>query len=593
MQTVSQAWKDNHNELLVSESYVDVTLTLDDPDATADAVADDNGAIYISNTEQIVSEVNKDIVPYVTLEQNLWVLDGNFKAIPKNNYGDCGYISNVLSNSDGVFEKLPIISIDFSQVHNNLISGITIAWGTAYGEYPTTFSVTAYNGDTIVATQNVTNNNETKSVVYMDIINYDRIEIQIHSWCLPYRRARIEDIILGVEKNYTKKEIFSFSHSQEVDPISSSLPKSEIDFSVDNTDDLYNPNKSDGLSKYLMERQELKVRYGFKLDDKVEWIDSGTFYMSEWDAPQNGLTATFKARDLLEFMRDTYYYGMYFPEGKSLYDLALSVLQDADLPLEDDGSVKWVIDESLKNIYTIAPLPIDTHANCLQLIANAGGCVIYQDRKGVLHIEKLVTTETDYRITHFNSYSKSDISLSKPLKQVDVPCYSYTISADSTELYKGTMTINGTQELLIKYSGSAIDVVTIVSGGTLDSATYYTGACKLIVTATGDVDITITGKTLVQSSLIVTTPSGLTGETISVTNPLITSQERATSVGAWVEGYMKNRMVLKSSWRADPRLDALDIVENENEYNINNVIMTTVKYSYNGAFRGSGEGRVI
>ena len=60
-----------------------------------------------------------------------------------------------------------------------------------------------------------------------------------------------------------------------------------------------------------------------------------------------------------------------------------------------------------------------------------------------------------------------------------------------------------------------------------------------------------------------------------------------------VENYMKNRMVLSSDWRADPRLDALDIVTNENNYNKNKVLMTSVDYSYNGAFKGKGEGRVI
>ena len=64
-------------------------------------------------------------------------------------------------------------------------------------------------------------------------------------------------------------------------------------------------------------------------------------------------------------------------------------------------------------------------------------------------------------------------------------------------------------------------------------------------------------------------------------------------MGKWIETYMRNRATLSSSWRADPRLDALDMVDNENDYGSNKVIMTNVKYTYNGAFRGSGEGRVI
>ena len=50
MQTVSQAWKDNQNETLASESFVEVTLTLTDPDAYENVTATDNGHVTISNT---------------------------------------------------------------------------------------------------------------------------------------------------------------------------------------------------------------------------------------------------------------------------------------------------------------------------------------------------------------------------------------------------------------------------------------------------------------------------------------------------------------------------------------------------------------
>lgn len=593
MQTVSQSWKDNQNELLVSEGFVEITLSLTDPDASADATAEDNGAIYISNTEQTVSEVDKNIIPYATLERNLWVLDGSREIIPQSDYGDCGYIGNTISSLTGNFSEKPIFTINFSEVHTKVIQGITITWGIAYDEYAIDFTVTAYNGDTVVAVDTITGNTSVKSVVYMDIVNYDRITISVSKWCLPYRRPRIAEVLVGIEKSYTKNEIFSFNHSQEVDPISATLPKSEISFSIDNSDDSYNPNNLNSLSKYLIERQEIKAKYGFKINNKVEWINCGRFYMSEWDAPQSGISADFTARDLLEFMTGNYYKGLYNPNGTSLYDLAVDVLQDADLPLNDDGTVKWVIDNTLKNIYTIAPLPIDTHANCLQMIANAGGCVLYQDRKGNLLLKKFVSEHTDYSITLFNSYSKSDITLSKPLKQVDVPCYSYSIADDTTELYKGTININGTQEIIITYSSTSTDVVANVSGGTLNKATYYSNACVLNISASGNVSITVTGKTLDTSSVNIVTQSGTSGETITVDNPLITNQDRAKVVGEWVENYMKNRMILSSEWRADPRLDALDIVNNENEYNTNNVVMTSVEYEYKGAFRGSGEGRVI
>lgn len=717
MQKVSQAWKDNQNNTLVSESDIEISLKMTDPDAYEDASATDNGDVYFSNTSNIVSDGDKNITPYATLETNQWLLDGSREIVPDSNYGEAGYVGETMCDANKTYSANPIVTVNFGSVHPNLLQGITIRWSEFLGEYATDFIVTVYNGDTIVAQQTVANNTTVTSVVTMDISNYNRIAVEVVKWSIAYRRARIEEIFVGIYKVFSKTNIFSYDCTQTVDPISAELPKAEVSFSIDNVDETYNPYNNEGLSKYLMERQEINVKYGYKLDSGVEWISGGKYYISEWDAKQNGMSADFKARDLLEFMTGTYYKGVYSPLGETnLYDLAEDVLRDADLPLNSDGSVKWVIDERLKDCYTKAPLPIDTHANCLQMIANAGECVFYQDRQGVLRLERLIaqsnlfdannltnlypdgsgyiwenadiysciipvqygvtyditslynsninvyaytktypTTKTtiydesgvagegtlweegattqvtppsedckylviafywdnkgfartldeiagslyvgrstfDYEITHFNSYSKSDLSLSKPLKQVDVPCYSYSMASEKSELYKGVMNIEGTEDVLITYSGAALNVTPWVDGGTLNSVEHYTHCCVLNITATGDVTITIEGYSLEASSATISTLSGASGETVSVDNPLITSQSRAKAVGKWIETYMRNRATLSSSWRADPRLDALDMVDNENDYGSNKVIMTNVKYTYNGAFRGSGEGRVI
>lgn len=724
MQNVSQKWKDNQKDVLVNESEIELSMRITDPDAYEDASASSDNVIYFAQTEDVVSGAEYSMTPTLTLEQNLWVLDGNGKVLDTDAYGTNRYISNHRCGLDKIFTDRPIISVSFSQVFTNLLQGITIVWSTLWEEYAEEFIVTAYNGEDVVATKTVTDNASTKSIVYMDIVNYDSITIEVVRWSLSHRRARIEEVVIGIDKAYTKSDLFSYSHSQSVNPLSTELPKVEINFAINNADNSYNPHNTDGLSKYLIERQEIKVRYGYKIDDNVEWIDGGRMYLSEWDAPQDGMTAEFKASGLLDFMRKTYYGGTYYPNGRSLYDLAVDVLTDADLPLNSDRSVKWQIDESLKDIYTVAPLPIDTHANCLQLIANAGGCVILQDRRGVLHIKKrnikatnifnfgsytgitwanvvpnnkevvmflnalqpgiykmsytmaltskasngldtdsggivvrfndgtsiasrtkwgntsvgtvltrsfeipltfeklsigirdvllyglgndsvgktgtadfsnmaLSLSNPDYSVDYSNSYSKSNITLSKPIKDVAIGFYQYSVATDSTELYKGSINISGTKEIIVTYSGSATSVNATVSGGTLNNAVYYSNACKLTITASGDVTVTVTGKSLESAKTEISIYNSDSGETVSVDNMLITSIDRASVIGEWIRSYYNNRMTLSSSWRADPRLDALDIVDNENDYSTSKVLMTEVTYDYNGAFKGSGEGKVI
>lgn len=594
MQNVSQAWKDNQDGQLVSESFVELSLKLTDPAAYEDATAEHNGSVYFSNeADYVVSEVDKNIVPHATLERNLWVLDGSRVILPTSNYGENGYIGDVICDASRSFSKSPIFSLNFSRVFTDLITGLSFVWSDTFDEYATDFIVTCYNNSNVVASTRVSGNTKAKMTVYLDIVNYNKITIEVLKWSLPYRRARITEIQLGADLIFDKSDIISYSHSQEVDPISATLPLSKISFSLNNADESFNPYNQNSLTKYLMERQEIKVKYGYKLDDGIEWIDSGTFYLSEWDTPQNGLTASFTARDLLEFMSNTYRWGVYSPDGVSLYSLAEGVLVDANLPLDENGDVKWIIDEKLKNIYTTAPLPMDTHANCLQMIANAGECVIYQDRSGILHIEGMSTDTTDYRIDRFNSFSKSEINLTKPLEKVDVKCYNYSAAEDESKLFYGAVYVNGTQDIEISYSDTAVGVYTMLTNGTLNSAQYFANSCILNITGSGNVIVNVRGKILESSSVSVVTASDGTGETISVDNPLIASHDRATSVANWIENYMKNRTILTSDWRADPRMDALDVVTNESDYNTNDVLMTSVEYSYNGSFKGTGEGRVI
>ena len=530
MQTVSENWKNAHKQTLLNESYVEVSLDIADPEALADVSSQDNGAVYISGTSQVVSEVDKNVSPYCTLEQNLWVLNGERKAIPVSDYGGSGYVGDVLSNEVCVFaDKMPLITLNFSKVFDRFIPGITITWSPTYGEFADSFVIMAYNGDTLIAHKEVTGNRSVKTLVMMDIVDYDRITIMITKWCLPYHRARVEEIFVGMNKVYSKTELFDYSHSQSVNPVSTSLPKTEIKFSIGNVEGEYNPYNEQGMAKYLMERQEVKARYGMKLNDgSVEWIKGGTFYLSEWYAKQNGLTAEFTARDLLEFMSTTYEEN-HDLSSRTLYDLAEMVLRAADLPLNDDGTVKWIIDDSLKSITTTAPLPKDTLANCLQVIANAAECVLYQDRTGTLRIEPLKFDDTDYKIDLFNSYSKSEITVAKSIKQVTVKVHHYTIGDKGAE-------------------STTTDVAVV---------------------------------------------TGAIGETIVVDNPLIVDDDRASAIGAWVGTHLGHRMTLDSSWRVDVRLDALDIVTNENNYNTNKVRMTDVEFKFNGAFRGTGEGKVI
>ena len=55
----------------------------------------------------------------------------------------------------------------------------------------------------------------------------------------------------------------------------------------------------------------------------------------------------------------------------------------------------------------------------------------------------------------------------------------------------------------------------------------------------------------------------------------------------------KRQRITSSSFRADPRLDALDIILVENEYGNRAIMVDSMSLSFTGCFKGSAGGVVV
>jgi hypothetical protein len=252
----------------------------------------------------------------------------------------------------------------------------------------------------------------------MPISGYDRIYIEIIEWVVPDHRPRIEQFYLGAREVYTKSELTHYLHTQSVDLLSTELPISQIVFSLDNSSDIWNPDNPVGNVRYLTDRQEVTVRYGYRFPTGIEWIPAGTFWISEWDTPANGLEATFTARDFLEFLNVTYT----GPRTGTLYDIAVSALSHANLPTLEAVASRYVVDESLKTISTdfSTDSNVYTAAVVLQMVANAGQCIMHQTRDGVYRIERFTKRLSDYEIKQGVSYTHPERTLTKPPQSITV-----------------------------------------------------------------------------------------------------------------------------------------------------------------------------
>jgi hypothetical protein len=413
MEHPSQAWLGKFNDTLVPEEFVEISYNSTEPGVQEDATASATAQVPFGNIENTTKEPDRVLTKYATGETNLHVLDGSFRLLPDSvPYADAGFISQTLVSDS----SHPRIILSFGSVHTRAVPGLTVVWSSMMNEWAAKFKLTAYKGTAVVSTITVSNNRSVYSETEWEIYGYDSIAIDILEWSIPNRRARIEWIMVGLHKVYSKKDLVSYTHTSSRDPISAQLPKDSIEFSLDNSQKTWDAINPRGMFRYLYERQEVDVRYGMDVDGETQWINGGKFYLSEWSVPSNGLEASFTARDALEFMMTSNYTGR---KTGTLYQMCYDALET--LP---SNVPSFYISEELKEYSTDISSEKTSYKNSdiLQLAANAAGMALYQTRDGHIRIERVNLTAEEgtevYEIPVINNFQWPEISFASRVKNV-------------------------------------------------------------------------------------------------------------------------------------------------------------------------------
>ena len=513
MITVTEEWKEAHNQRLLPETFIEISYAVTEPGLQEEANAKANMEEFYSNANSITSTVTVDREKYNSLEWNFWGLDGSFSYLDETPEHP-GYVASELSGEDGTFSVLPTIEISFPNLHTDIIPGITITWSETFSEWATRFRIIAYAGTRIVAETLVEDNLEPLSQVWLDLEGYDKLVIEVLKWSHPQHRARVTRIYLGIRTLYTKDDLLGYTHTQSVDLLSATLPKNEISFRLRNEDSHWNPENPSGAERYLIERQEVRVKYGMAVNGVTEWIEGGHFWLSGWSTPSNGLEASFTARDVIEFMNERYT----GPTSGTLYNIANAAFLQAQLPIADTGMARYWIDSSLSQ-YSTTIDGENTVAEVLQKVAHMACCVLYQDRNGVIRLEPRNTILSDYTIRRDFSYSHPEFDYTKPLKAVDV-----------------------------RYGSEESYLLSVANSG----------------------------------------------EVQTVDNNFIKTAADAQRVAEATATILRERKTISGDFRADPRLDALDIVTVESKFATNPVVISEIEYSTTGGgFYGRFTGKVI
>lgn len=405
MQKVSREYKESMKSPFRNRGYIKATIGIINTDAQDNirAPAEQNSFTYFSDSKKIFTGYEVEKI-YATSEQEFSKVDGSMYFLPIDNlaleFYNNGAVSDILLGS---------FYVDFNGTTGYDIKGLTIDFGECF---PTLFNVEWDEGG-----KSYTNGSQlfvTEDVFY----NVSYFKITALSMVNGQGRLRIYQFSCGISKTFTNKDVLKYSLKDYVSPITETIPSQDMSLEVDNQNLYYSVDNPESAFSFFEVGQEMRVEFGYDVtgNGDIEWLPPNTCYLKTWKA--DDVKAKFAATDQFDYLTGKYYKGEYKANGISLYNLAIDVLNDAGITDERD----YYLDPYLKNVIVYNPMPAVKHSEALQIIANAGRCILYQDRKKRIRMKASFVPEMAVSVNNQTEYSSIDELLKDTKKDFYAVC---------------------------------------------------------------------------------------------------------------------------------------------------------------------------
>lgn len=390
MLSATREYKEIMNRKIRNRAYISVALGVTNQEAGNSATINGEHSAWSDNEYPFSDvEINSS---YATFEQNFLSADGEMYFLPEDAESpEYRFKKGVTTNNIG--EE---IRIDFDSKYN--VRGLTLVFENNC--YPLEFEVETEKGTVLYENNGI----EFKTSNILGVTSY--IIVRPLIMVGGEQRFRINKVGLGINLNFGNDEVQEFNLEEFVHSISEELPSITATLKVLDKDNKFNIDDENSYINFFEAGQKTTVKCGLELDDgSIEWLDLGVLSLSEWNSQKGTMELTLK--DKISFWSDTYTSGNYIRE-RTLYDDTIDVLTDLGLDEKE-----YEVDQCLKNIIVTNPLPEMSHAECLQLIANAGRCILCQKTSGKVTIRANfanVIDEEDILIeaTEESSWSNAD-----------------------------------------------------------------------------------------------------------------------------------------------------------------------------------------
>lgn len=548
-----------------------------------------------SNSEEIFSDldnIKEATIPqsknYATLEKNFWLLNDS-QPIYGSEELEQTYVSSYMSDKNCLFSDKACITLTSSVYLTTL--GLTMVFDSIDKNYAKKLKVKAYRDSTMIMDKDYTLSSYSDRLIFADneeLVRWNKIEIYFIESSLPYRRIRVNQLLFGIMETYTDENLISAESKEKTTMINSELPTHTFKFTIDNMNKLFNPDNPQGWYRYILQQQPISYEWGYQLDDgTIEWILGGKMLLTgSVEVGENQVS--FSTTSLINYLTKVYKKGVYNSSGRSLYDLAVDVLEDSNI--DSSQYNLWI---GLKSIKTDAPLPKLEARQLLQIIATTGNCILFTNRENVINIQPFNYVLNPDGMSYDFITSNPVVKVQSELHNTIIYINHYSKEDNVSELFKNeSLEITETKTIEIEYD-LATDISATITGGTIVSANYYGRYAMLKITNTGEdtISLKVSGKKINNSQTIDSKQFNDDGENIEYKNDLITQMvesSKETKLKDFIGNWYNNRNIYSFENRGDIVKDTREIIPIETDFS-NSLIGYLVEnnINYDGAWSGN------
>ena len=205
--------------------YKDVALGADE-----DAVVTTTTAEGFSDVTEIPFGVESAAI--ATGEPNAWGLTRDYRIMDGQ---PVAFWSVERSGADCSFDNPPSITLAFDEQYT--VTGLTVRFAPASVDFCSQVRVTWYQGEAVK--HSGTYYPDAPIYVITETVRaFDRIAFVFEKTNLPHRRLKVEQITVGVLREFGGEELTGAAFLHEISPISDAIPVNVLDATLHSRDDV-------------------------------------------------------------------------------------------------------------------------------------------------------------------------------------------------------------------------------------------------------------------------------------------------------------------------------------------------------------------